>query len=475
MKPVFILILIHSFFVSTTFSQYVYIDLPRNALIDKTDFTAIKTVMNTNGHSHWRAGAINPTIKAVAGSNYRHTTQPNQFLPGEVLQWRLASIGGEQPPFPGGGSWPGFKWFTTSYQTWFHPTVSSTYPAGNVDFLFKIPAVQFLNNIFYAGKYKLEVTQNYGRSGFYAIEFSPETFHIVLTVPEFISFVYSNPGRHLSISSLNDFRISTSKQVIELENLVVTNTVDFNVFARTSSSTLQFTTPKGVSTFRAIPSIMLESSHTKMRSSSLTSNWKNYTSGSNHLTVEKGNKTSIPLALSISNEDFKNHFFRAGTYRFELELNLKSTDNTVSELQKTEIVLKVPPLSEINVLSGSSVVNFNFNTLEKYQAGDRKTVLNQIRISNNDMFELSVKADAPFFSKNGVRSVLPASILQVGIDDNSLKAPLSVFPQKIYSGSPVLDQDLDIRYSINPNAAESMIPIEKSTYSINVIFTLTAP
>src|SRR5699024_10714475 len=116
---------------------------------------------------------------------------------------------------------------------------------------------------------------------------------------------------------------------------------------------------------------------------------------------------------------------------------------------------------------------FDFRTAEHYHHGQSKVIPHQIRLSNNENFELYVKSDTEFFKKEGISSDIRSNILQIGV--GSAEVPLSVTPQKIISnGAPVLDHELDMKYTISAESAQSLIDKEKTTYSIDVIYSFTA-
>jgi len=158
-----------------------------------------------------------------------------------------------------------------------------------------------------------------------------------------------------------------------------------------------------------------------------------------------------------------------------LNLNARSTDNSINSLQNTAVQLKVLPLSEITIPSSGRNVNFNFNTAAQYTDGQSQMIPNQIMLSNNENFELYVKSDENYFKKGGLQTDINSNILQIGVDGSSVNAPLSKTPQKIlFNGAPVLDRGLNIRYTIPPAGAQSLVGKENTTYSINVYYSFTA-
>ncbi|MGO2359016.1 hypothetical protein [Mesonia sp.] len=455
-------------------AQDVNITIPVQNIFNHTEFTAVQTVMNTQGSSNWRAGAINPTIRSMSGNNFIHTSMPGFSLPTSVLHWRLASIGGQLPRYHWGDKWPGYKWLTTSYQTWYHPSIYSNYTPGNIDFSFKMPSNAFINHAFRAGDYSIQITHNYGVSGFYTIEFSPDSFYAILSIPKAISWLTGNNTAYTEISSLNKFRAASSEVLWDLGTFELGNTVDFSLFAKAASSNIQFTSTSGVQETRDISLLKLGGNHPKISTLSLTSVNKNFTSG-NSFSVENGNRNGFQLNISLSQADFKNYFFQAGTYKFQVNLNAKDTNNSIAAPQNVDYTLKVQTLSEITIPNLGHSINFEFNTLAQYQNGQTKLIPSQLRLSNNETYELYVKTDAAFFKKAGIQSDVPSSILQVGIEGGSPEVVLSTTPQKIVNnGTPVLDKNLNMNYSISADAAQTLVAKEKSTYSINVIYSFIA-
>lgn len=454
-------------------SQEVRIDLPLDNIVNRQEFIIEKPVMNTRGNTHWRAGALEPMVKSTSMNQFYHSQTASVFLPSEVLHWRLASIGGRTPPFNGGGVWPGFKWFTTSYQTWFHPTILSTYPAGSVNFTFKIPTAQLISNRFLAGDYSMLVTQNYGPSSFYDVQFSPESFPVIISVPEGIVWLSENSSRFITIGSLAEYRNPAPETSLDLGLYEIAHTVPVQLWAKTEGRHYHFSSLKGWTQTRELPEIRLGSPTTSMSADALSPAWKNFSPGG--LEVQNGNRSAVGLKLSMSTADFRTHFFRAGSYQIYLNFVAKNNTGNLSEHRNTNLTLNVPALSEITIQPQQSVISFEYRTAEAYRQAQRKSAPRQIRISNNDLYELYVKTDGAYLKRNGVLSDMASSILQLGLEGNSSPISLSPTPQKlIENGIPVLDKDLSPVYTISAENAATFLGKEKDTYSIDVIFSFIA-
>ena len=448
-------------------AQDVNIVVPLQNIFNRTEFLTVQTVMNAQRNSKWN-NHNDPTMWATSNQNFSHTSQSGVLLPNSVLHWQFNSIGGEDAPLQSKDDLPGFQTFTMSPQAWYYPHPSGRYNQGNITFKFKMPTEVFLNNTFVSGNYSLAVAQNYDD------DFTPVSFNVIISVPKAISWLTANNTVYKQINSLDEFRNAQAQMEASLGSFIIGNTVNFKLFGKSASSTIQFTSSKGVQGTRSIALVKLGGDNPKINTLPLSSSWTDFTSSSNFI-VENGNRNSFQLKAILSQADFKTHFYEAGTYKFQINLNAKSTDNTTATQQNIDFTLKVDPLSEITIPNSGNAVNFEFNTIAQYQNGQSKTVANQLKISNNETYELNVRTDASFFKRSGIQSDVPSSILQVGIEGGSQQVALSTTSKKIINnGTPVLDKNLNIKYTISANAAQTLVAKEKSTYSINVIYSFTA-
>ncbi|WP_294285710.1 hypothetical protein [uncultured Chryseobacterium sp.] len=455
-------------------AQDVYLTIPENNIFNRSEFTSVPTrVMVNANRTNWDytffgLGPIAPTFTSSSGPNFTHSSS-SSTLPGSTLLWQLESMGGQLPATGLSGSLPGFQSFSTSAVKWFEPPGSILFGGGfnrgNINFTFKIPAAQFSANAFRAGNYSMDIFQNY-------IDFTPRNFKTILVIPQSIRWLTSSLTKYLEISSLNDYRI-TGTRVFSLDNAELAQTVDFGLWAKAAATNIQFTSSKGVPATRNIGIVKLGSNGSALTTKALSADFQNFSAA--NFGVAAGNRNSFLPELYVSAEDFKNFFFEAGTYTFELNFNARSTDNSINSLQNTAVQLKVLPLSEITIPVSGRNVNFNFNTAAQYNNGQSQVIPNQIVLSNNESFELYVKSDENYFKKGGLQTDINSNILQIGIDGSSVNAPLSKTPQKIlFNGTPVLDRGLNVRYTIPAAGAQSLVGKENTTYSINVYYSFTA-
>ncbi|MDX1326605.1 MAG: hypothetical protein R3299_02795 [Arenibacter sp.] len=452
-------------------AQQLRIEVPIDNIKNKTEFNTTLHVLQSGAQDRW-VKKKDPSFRIRGNRNFIHSARPNISLPASILLWQLESIGGTPAPFRKQERLPGFQRFSTSPTNWYEPHSSKGhFNPGNVAFRFKIPAKVFKENTFVPGEYTLDVTHNYNAS-----YFSPVDFQVVLVIPEgqSIEWVTKTPITYHEISSLDRYRAGGAQVFDALGPVEISNTTSFNLWAKTNSTNIDYTSPSGELVTLPVSMMRLGSSHHNIKTTALSDAWSNISSGT-PFDVGRGNKHSLDLHLSIAEGDFKTHFFEAGTYKFQLNLDAKSTDNTVSAVHNTDFSIEVHPLSEITIPPVGNNINFEFNTPAHYQNGQSKLIPNQLKISNNKPYELCVKSDNSYLRLSGDSSDVPASILQVGIAGGSQKVTLTNSCQNIITdGAPVLDKKLDMIYTISAEGAHTLVGKEKGTYSINIMYSFTA-
>lgn len=468
-KAIWMLIVV-IFASATSKAQDVRIVIPVQNIINGVEFNTTHRVLNTGSNNEWRQH-VNPTMTS-ANSSFTHTDNLNT-LPLSVLHWQLESIGGNSPIHHQHDEIPDYQFFSTSPREWFRPkNKNSNYTPGEVVFKFRIPAEVFTTHTFIPGEYAITINHNYASGG--SVIFTPSSFRVILVIPSTLSsinWVSNNTNVSHEISSLHAFRATSGIQ-IPIGTTQIANMIDFNLWGKTNGP-IQIISSNINPTSISPQHIKLGSTNSvKISTLPLSESWENYTAN-DPFTVIPGNVNTFDLNFFIENEALKTYFFQTGTYTFQLNMDAKSTDNSVSSIQGCDITINVLPLSEITILSEQEV-NFNFNTASDYQQGKSKIIPNQIMVSNNENFELYIKSDTDYFKKAGIQSDINTNILEVGVNANSL-IPLSTTPQKILeNGTPVLDRILDVKYNITPAAAQSLIGKEKTTYSVNLIYSFTA-
>jgi len=459
-------------------AQEGVIPLTAADIFNRTTFNSVHPVLNTNGNSSWRYTGfiiwywmVPPTVRSVSGNRFVQSGTGGAVLPAETLLWQLASIGGPPPPLPPGDTLPDYQSFSTADQNWYNPSApSGNFNPGTVYFNFRITPDRFAANTFRAGEYLMDVTHNYTGGGTSNnVTFSPANFRLRLSVPAALAWSAEVPVRSFDIPSL-DFYRSAAAQGVSLGNTVLAGTVRSNLWA-SASPQITFVSTKGTRATRNIGIISLSSADNRITPSPLASSWKNITPSG--LDVEPGNRTSFELRLQAPAADLRRELFEAGTYTFRLSLQAKAADNSLAATQNADMTVRVPPLSEVKIAPASREVSFRFNTAGDYRQGQSQTLPGHLVVSNNENFELYVRAAAPNLDAGGAASAIPSSVFEVSVGGSPV--PLSVTPQKLLSNAqPVLDKAFDITYSIPPAAAQQLVTKDKRQYTASVMYSFTA-
>ncbi len=445
-------------------AQEVKIKINREDVYNRVEINKEENVLKAETEG-WLS--FYPAFKSL-NQEYTHNELPAVLRP-EVVRWQLLKINGQTPSqFDPAGTLPPYRYFTTSNQTWFEPSAGGTHKRGDVTFNFKIPATEYASNAFKAGKYYRNIIHNYTVN-----EFDPLTFNMIIEVEVGISYLVFEPIINIDIASLNAYRSSSVHLIGDLGFSRVANTVDFNLWVEADRE-IKFTSSRGGASRNIdISKILLGATNPKVATMPLKQDKQNYTP--TNFNVITGNRNEFNLQLSALTSDFLTHFFLPGTYKFKMKQEIKNANGGEKESKETEVFITVPPLSEIVVPAIGGEVNFIFNTEQLYLEGQTKTMANQLRISNNESYELYVKADSPFFKKSGVQADIPANILQIGVVGGLPKVTLATTSQKIINQSPpILDRNLNVEYSISPSNSQSLATKEKDTYSINIIYSFIA-
>ncbi len=458
-------------------AQEIIVPITAADIFNRTLFNSTQPVMNTNGNNSWRYTSfwfwyrmVPPAIRSVSGTRFAQAGSGAATLPSEMLLWQLSSIGGVKAPFLRGDVLPDYQYFSTSDQNWYEPdSPSGGYNPGAVYFNFRITPDRFAANTFRAGDYFMNLTHNY-TGGVYSVNFTPANMRLRLSVPAALSWIAEMPVRNFDITALDYFRIS-APQGVALGTTTLATTVPFSLWA-SASPQITFVSSKGVRGTRNIGTITLSGADNRTITTPLSANWKNVTSAV--IDPEPGNRTGFDLQLRAAPADLRRDFFEAGTYTFRLSLQAKASDNSVAATQNADFTVRVPPLSEVKIPAASRDVSFRFSTAADYQQGQSRRLPGHLVVSNNENFELYVRAGAPNLQSAGVNSSIPASVFEISLDGGGA-VPLTTTPQKLLSNAlPVLDKAFDVTYAIPAYAAQQLTSKERGQYTARVIYTFTA-
>lgn len=475
MRKLFILFLLINF--SKVAGQEINITVPSHHLGSHQAFISVHDLLFSN-EKDWKkisdginhSNVINPAFKVIGEPRFIHTSEPAVSLPASVLEWRLESIGGVSPLFAKGDFWPGYKTFSTSEETWYEPgNAEKPLTPGAIRFSFKIPSQAFAQHKFLAGTYQMKITHNYSyesASPLNEVFFSPSVITINLIINEVLDWNYSPQSIVYEINNLDIFRSDLN---VDLGDFHMTSSVPFRITAQLRENTLRYFSA-GEIKHKKIPQLQLLSPHPDISAIALNTQQQNLMGS----TTEKNlGSTDFKLLLKVPAAELKKKFFEAGDYHFQINLEAEEPGSFSSGKQVVDVHLKTLPLSEISRNEAAQVVNLDFKTSDDYKYGMKKTIPNQLKISNNENFEFHIKAGTTHFLKSGIKSEISSETLHIGVEGNS-PVELSPKPQILLKGEPVLDKDLNITYEIPSEKAQNLFGKEEGAYSIEVFYYFTA-
>jgi hypothetical protein len=310
---------------------------------------------------------------------------------------------------------------------------------------------------------------------------SPAAQNFRITVPSFITPQASVTSTTILVNNLSFFRgvngITGSKTIS------VASTVPYVPSIKGSSANFGFSTTS-VHNVVAAPGVnLLNTTITGVS----TATPKNLSSLSQPLTTTAGiavaatNNETLTYNFTLSGANLRSGFAQAGTYTIPVltfawdKLNSAYPTGGLSLQRTSSLEVVVSELSEI--VANQSTVNLNLNTPASYQNGISKDMAAHIRVSKTTPYNVYVRSTSVQFS-NGVNQI-PLNILRIGpmageTDMNTVT--LSPTAQLlINSANPVIDRDINMRYSIPASETSKLLGKPSGSYTANIIFSFVAP
>lgn len=127
---------------------------------------------------------------------------------------------------------------------------------------------------------------------------------------------------------------------------------------------------------------------------------------------------------------------------------------------------------------GSGIVDFYFDTAEKYAKTQSQTVSDQLRVLSTSPYVVHVKAQTASFLSQISAATLPLDILKISASKKSESdfedevTPSIMDQQIIATAVATLDQGYDFKYKITPN--QVLIDAPKEAYSVVLTYSVTA-
>lgn len=421
----------------------------------------------------WRPDEGTTVCLKAKNSNFSNS---GQTLPNNIILFHLVSINGRTPGSPQlEGNWPNAKTLNTSFQSFFEPFYYGSYAeSGPVLMKYTISSDKLESNAWRSGVYEnvLDTNQDYPILGWRKY-LSPSNWAMNIHVPAIIKWIVSQDSYFKNYSSINELA-TPEDLVFDLSNFQFAHTIDAKLQIKAQGN-INFI-PHGGGATSTLPINLVTASGSGLQTKNLSTSYQNLKTGS--FSVVEGNRTQVPLLLKIKSNDVKQYLYKAGTYTFNVDLNVVGNSGTPNDTKSVAFTITTSPLNNISV-QGSQEVNFIFQNAADYQLGQSKNMANHLLVTNNKPFEIYVKSAASHFTLNGSPTTIPASIIQIENGDGQtgiITRSLGTSPKAIITGaSPSLNQNISLKYSIPAAQAPSLIgqSTGATPYVLNVIYSFT--
>lgn len=321
---------------------------------------------------------------------------------------------------------------------------------------------------------------SFSTQGVLAGSITPTTLPFSISVPGFISPPVQVGTTSILVNNLSFYRsangISTAK-VIPL-----TTTVPYIPSLKTTNTQFSFNTALPYNSLPSSPVSAVNTTLTGISTAttialSTTDQALTNTTG---IAVPANNAQSITANYSINASQLKTSFIQSGTYSVPLTHTWSKLANAypIGALQAQSsgnLEIVVSDLAEL--VANQQAVSLDFGTTADYKNGISKDMSTHLRISKTTPYNLYVRASSASFI-SGTNSI-PLNVLRIGPMANQTginTITLSTSAQQlIQSADPVIDRNLNIRYSIPASETSKLLNKPAGTYTANIIFSFVAP
>ena len=459
-------------------AQSVDINLSENNIINRVEYNeALNSGNLIKTNKGWRSagGEWYLMLKSNSGTFVNGASSFNS----DKIKFKLNNIDGRTPGASNlPGVWPDYKDITTGFQSFYQPEKSNS-PVSNgsiqINYLFN--SSNYAGLALLEGSYSTSILTNQAYNAAWLTAsnnyISPDNWQMFVNVPSFAKWYQTQNVYAYTYNSIPDF--STAQDLVfDLSNFQFAHTINANVEVK-SQSNINFA-PHGGGTASTIPINIAEVFGAGITTKTISTSAQ--TINTSPFVVPVGNRTTVPMKIRIKAADVKQYLFKAGTYSFNLDFNLKNTSGAITDTKSVAFSITTQPLNNISVL-GSQDVNFSFASPSDFQTGKSVNMANHLLVTNNKAFEIYVKSASANFSLNGTPTTLPASIVQIenGTGQTGIiTRSLGTTSQAIMSGAaPALNQNISLKYTIP--AAQVALLLSQSPgatpFVLNVIYSFT--
>lgn len=354
-------------------------------------------------------------------------------------------------------------------QTMYSATISLESAQATIQY--QIPQAKMASYAWVAGNY-INTSLSYTAGTLLSSKTSTPT--LTLIVDPFINFQSTPRPVTLTVDNLNYYRGTPLSGTTTFINQY---TVPLNIAVSATKATLDYTPLYSGAAAVSTPVSYITanlSSPSVGSGKNLSTSYQNVSPGG--ISIPVGNKQSSTITYSISSTNLKAGFLQAGDYI--TNINYQASDASATPSASPAQVLSVPFTVHVDTLSALELstqnISLSFNNASDYTNGVDTTIQGHLTLSSTVACSVTVSATSSALT-NGSNSI-PLDCVSIGVNGSSQSVNLSTTPQTIISGiTPVIDQPLNITYSIPKSKVSEMLGKPPGTYTTQLVYTLTAP
>lgn len=455
-------------------AQSVDVYLTEDNIINYTSYD--QTLNSGYLNLGWGGGWRNGSAAKIRAKFAQFSLNSSLKVSSQAIEFQLVSINGRTPGTKElEGTIPGYKVLNTNEEAFFQPKDwASEAEPGPIQMNYRISTSSLQQEAWVGGVYGNTIEHNQDQTFWnYYKYISPGQWTMNIHVPSFVKWRIGQNSFTKNYTSKSEFS-SPSDLIFDMSDFQFVHTVNANLEIK-SQGNIQFT-PHGGGAATSLPISLVEAFGTNLSTKTLSTSYQKLNSSAYPVAV--GNRTTVPLKLRIKSADIKQNFYKAGTYTFNADVRVISTNGSPSDVKSVSFTIVTSPFNTITV-QGSSDVNFSFSSPSDYQLGKEQNIPNHLLVTNNKPFEIYVKSATANFTLNGTPTTIPASIVQLSNGSGQsgiITRNLSTTAQALMTGAtPVLDQNVSLKYSIP--AAQTSVLLGQTTgatpYLLNVIYSFT--
>lgn len=321
---------------------------------------------------------------------------------------------------------------------------------------------------------------SFSTQGVLAGSITPTTLPFSISVPGFIS-----PPANVGTASIlvNDLSFYRAVNGINAAKVIpLTTTVPYTPSLKTTNTQFSFTTPYPYNSLPISPVSTVNTTLTGISTAATItlSTTDQALTNATGIAVPTNNAQSLTASYSIGASQLKTNFIQAGTYSIPLtytwsKLTAAYPTGTLQAQSSGNLEIIVSDLAEL--VANQQAVSLDFATTTDYKNGVSKDMPTHLRVSRTSPYTLYVRSSSAAFI-SGTNSI-PLQVLRIGPMANQTGMNTitlsTTAKQLIQSADPVIDRNLDMRYSIPASETSQLLNKPTGTYTANIIFSFVAP